>query len=102
MHFLCYVLFQKMLDGLCIAGCWEYNRREDIISFQLLFSWMKTTVPKGFPYFTGFIMGPRMWQLGNNPIKILSSCRERLDDFSSCLISKVSKTLILYCVPLGA
>lgn len=73
MHFLCYVLFQKMLDGLCVAGHWEYNRREDIISFQLLFSWMKTTVLKGFPYFTGFIMGPRMWQLGNNPIRILSS-----------------------------
>lgn len=30
---LCFV--PKMLDGLCIAGHWEYNRRKDIISMSI-------------------------------------------------------------------
>lgn len=102
MHFLCYVLFQKCWMVYVLLAIGSIIGERILLACLLLISWMKTTVLKGFPYFAGFIVGPRMWQLGYNPIKILSSYRERLDGFSSCLISRISKTLILYCMPLGA
>lgn len=44
-----------------------------------------------------------MWQHGNNPIKILSSCREILNLVSPLALLVGSQvTVILYCVPLGA
>lgn len=73
-----------------------------LLACQLLFSWMRNHSTRGLSSFTGFIPGPRMWQLGNNPIKFLFSCRERLEGFSFCFISRISRILILYCVPLGA
>lgn len=43
-----------------------------------------------------------MWQHGNNPIKILSSCREILNLVSPLALVGSQVTVILYCVPLGA
>lgn len=55
MHFLCYALFQNFWMVYMLLAIGSIRGKKILLAYQLLISWMKTTVLRGFPYFTRFI-----------------------------------------------